>query len=170
MVNGNHSSTFIISFFAQTISCANKTSDRHWAVCLCVTLLVILLLLAPFFPVRLSPPPLSPVCEFCLILGTGISGDVRLKEAVRWNSREFSPSRLTQQGSLHQPKPVRLLFSSAFLSWLSVWLLMMAVFLYFLSESRDYSCHTSCFPPLINLCFWPHAIDTQLLLWEKNEM
>ncbi len=84
----------------------------HCAMCPCVTMLVILLLLAPFFPVYLCPPPLSPVCArvFCLLSGTGSSGDIQKEEAVRWNSREFSPSCLSQHGSLHRPKPVRLLF------------------------------------------------------------
>lgn len=111
----------------------------HWAVHPHVTMLVIPLLLAPFFPVHLCPPPLSPVCfrvcvcvcEFCLLSGTGSSGVVQQEEAVRWNSREFSPSRLTQHGSLHQPKPVWLLFLFLLLSvslLASVWLLMMAIY------------------------------------------
>lgn len=48
------------------------------------------------------------VCAFCLLSGTASSGDVWQKEAVLWNSREFSLSCLSQHGSLHRSKPVPL--------------------------------------------------------------
>lgn len=99
------------------------------------------------------------VCEFCLLSGTESSGDVQQEEAVRWNSREFSPSRLNQHGSLHQPKPVRLLllFLQLSVSLLaSAWLLMMAIYFFIFHTSQiEASYHTILY--IIKHFFFSHC-------------